>query len=231
MFDDLPSDLDQLRTLRIWHALWVQRIDAKAAAIRQRQAEEEYGRRNRPAPPEWIVELGIGAGRPPLQVHAGDCHMAGKRHRPVDRDEARRLLTQGLKACIHCQPDVLLHIIDLSRAAGPRPRTPTRSGRATPGLPSGARCLSGAGCRPRPTGAPKPVLGGVTLEQAPPKGCRGFRPEAATPRALGACRPTRSALPHQQMHQCHHPDAHQEGGAEGGMLEGDVYGAASDECE
>lgn len=141
MFDDLPSDLDQLRTLRIWHALWVQRIDAKAAAIRQRQAEEEYGRRNRPAPPEWIVELGIGAGRPPLQVHAGDCHMAGKRHRPVDRDEARRLLTQGLKACIHCQPDVLLRIIDLSRAAAPRSRTPTRSGRATPGPSSSARCL------------------------------------------------------------------------------------------
>ncbi|MCX4625125.1 DUF6233 domain-containing protein [Streptomyces albogriseolus] len=25
-------------------------------------------------------------------MHTGDCHMAGKRHRPVDRDEARRLL-------------------------------------------------------------------------------------------------------------------------------------------
>ncbi|OWA00996.1 hypothetical protein B9W62_35770 [Streptomyces sp. CS113] len=97
MFDDLPSDLDQLRTLRIWHALWVQRVDAKAAAIRQRQTEEEHGRPNRPTPPEWIVELGIGAGRPPLQVPAGDCHMAGKRHRPVDRDEARRLLAEGLK--------------------------------------------------------------------------------------------------------------------------------------
>ncbi|MFL9658696.1 DUF6233 domain-containing protein [Streptomyces sp. PB17] len=117
MFDDLPSDLDQLRTLRIWHALWVQRIDAKAAAIRQRQAEEEHGRRNRPAPPEWIVELGIGAGRPPLQVHVGDCHMAGKRCRPVDRDEARRLLAEGLKPCTHCSPDVQLHIIDLSRGA------------------------------------------------------------------------------------------------------------------
>ncbi|MGX1025527.1 hypothetical protein RKD37_000036 [Streptomyces ambofaciens] len=89
MFDDLPSDLDQLRTLRIWHALWVQRIDAKAAAIRQRQAEEEYGRRNRPAPPEWIVELGIGAGRPPLQVHAGDCHMAGKCDRALDLSNER----------------------------------------------------------------------------------------------------------------------------------------------
>ncbi|MFJ3363509.1 DUF6233 domain-containing protein [Streptomyces anthocyanicus] len=137
MFDDLPSDLAQLRTLRIWHALWVQRIDAKAAAIQQRQAEEEYGRRNKPTPPEWIVELGIGTGRPPLQVHAGDCHMAGRRHRPVDRDEARRLLTQGLKACIHCQPDVLLHIIDLSHGAASAQgtRNPLPAGSASLRMP------------------------------------------------------------------------------------------------
>ncbi|MEV3958423.1 DUF6233 domain-containing protein [Streptomyces albogriseolus] len=40
--------------------------------------------------------------------------MAGKRHRPVDRDEARRLLATGLKACGHCRPDSLLGITDLS---------------------------------------------------------------------------------------------------------------------
>lgn len=118
MFDDLPPDLDRLQTLRIWHAMWVQRIDNKIAAIRQRQAEEEHGRRHRPTPADWIVELGIGARRPPLQVHAGDCSMAGKRHRPVDRDEARRLLASGLRACAHCRPDVHLHIIDLSSRAG-----------------------------------------------------------------------------------------------------------------
>jgi hypothetical protein len=47
----------------------------------KRQAEAERGRRERPLPPEWIVELGIGTGRPPVQVHAGNCHMAGKRRR------------------------------------------------------------------------------------------------------------------------------------------------------
>ncbi|MGW0817620.1 hypothetical protein ACWD00_31065 [Streptomyces viridiviolaceus] len=72
MFDDLPPDLEGLQTLRVWHVTWVQRIDAKIAAILQRQAEEEHGRTNRPRPPERIVELGIGARRPPLQVHAGD---------------------------------------------------------------------------------------------------------------------------------------------------------------
>ncbi|GGV87209.1 DUF6233 domain-containing protein [Streptomyces griseoloalbus] len=114
MFDDLPPDLERLHTLRVWHALWLQRIDTKIAALTQRQAEEEHGRRSRPAPPEWIVELGIGARRPPLQVHAGDCYMAGKRRRPVDRDEARRLIAAGLETCGHCRPDSRLGITDLS---------------------------------------------------------------------------------------------------------------------
>lgn len=58
MFDDLPPDLDRLRTLRVWHALWLERIDRKIAYLRQRQAEEECGRRNRPQPPDWIVAAG-----------------------------------------------------------------------------------------------------------------------------------------------------------------------------
>ncbi|MYR64065.1 hypothetical protein GTY54_50320, partial [Streptomyces sp. SID625] len=104
MFDDLPDDLEQLQTLRIWHALWARRIDDKIAARRQRLAEEERGRRARPAPPDWVVELGIGVGSPPAQVHTGACRMAGKRRHPVERDEARRLLAGGVTACGHCHP-------------------------------------------------------------------------------------------------------------------------------
>ncbi|MCL7427133.1 hypothetical protein [Streptomyces sp. YS415] len=79
MFDDLPPDLDRLQTLRVWHALWVDRIDARIAALRQRQAEEARGRQRRPAPPDWVAELGIGfhrdgpAGMPPLPAR----HPAG----------------------------------------------------------------------------------------------------------------------------------------------------------
>jgi hypothetical protein len=58
----------------------------------------------RPARPEWIVQLGISTGRPPVQAHAGDCYAAGNRHRPVDRDEARRLLASGLPACPAASP-------------------------------------------------------------------------------------------------------------------------------
>ncbi|MEV7738934.1 DUF6233 domain-containing protein [Streptomyces sp. NPDC088921] len=121
MFDDLPPDLERLRTLRVWHALWPNRIDAKITLLERRKAEAEHGRRARPRPPEWVVEIGIGTGKPPVQVHAGTCHMIGSRRRPVSRDEARRQLTEGLRACTHCQPDAQLQIIDLA-ARGPRAR-------------------------------------------------------------------------------------------------------------
>ncbi|MFF3378153.1 DUF6233 domain-containing protein [Streptomyces sp. NPDC002680] len=117
MFDDLPSDLDRLRTLRVWHALWLERIDHKIAYLQQRQVEEEHGRRNRPQPPDWIVELSRSTGEP-IQVHGGDCGMTGKRHRSISRDEARHLLTAGeVPACPFCHPDTQLHI-DLAALRG-----------------------------------------------------------------------------------------------------------------
>jgi hypothetical protein len=48
-FHDWPTDLDRLHTLRVWHTMWLRRIDAKMAAITQRQTEEEHRRRIRPA--------------------------------------------------------------------------------------------------------------------------------------------------------------------------------------
>ncbi|MBB4796205.1 hypothetical protein BJY54_006909 [Streptomyces nodosus] len=99
--------------MRVWHPLWVERIDRKIQAVRRRQAEEERGRRNRPEHPDWIVEPGIGADRAPVQVHAGDSYIAGKRRRAVSRNEARRLLAEGLEACTHCEPDIQLNILDL----------------------------------------------------------------------------------------------------------------------
>ncbi|EST17919.1 DUF6233 domain-containing protein [Streptomyces roseochromogenus] len=110
MFDDLPPDLERLHTLRVWHAMWLARIDGKIEQLLQRQAEQEQGRRAKPQPPEWIVELGIGVGRPPVQVHQGSCYMAGKRRRPVGREEARHLLTGGTSPCSHCRPDIGLGI-------------------------------------------------------------------------------------------------------------------------
>ncbi|MFJ2263509.1 DUF6233 domain-containing protein [Streptomyces sp. NPDC087844] len=117
MFDDLPPDLARLLTLRTWHAMWLQRIDAKIAAVREREAEQEHGRQTRLPGPEWVIELGMGAGHPPVEVHAGHCYAIGKRHKPISRDEARRLLDAGLRACGHCTPDTALDIPLYSRPA------------------------------------------------------------------------------------------------------------------
>jgi hypothetical protein len=111
MPDNLPPDLDQLTTLRTWHAMWLDRIDRRIAYVHKRQAEEERRRRNRPRTPDWVVELSRATGGP-LQVHDGACGMKGKRHRAVSRDEARRLLTtDAVPACPFCHPDTQLRII------------------------------------------------------------------------------------------------------------------------
>jgi hypothetical protein len=112
MLNDLPPDLGRLHALRVWHAMWLQRIDDKIAALQQREAERERGQRARPAEPEWIVELGIGDGRPPIEVRMGGCYAAGKRRGPVGRDEACRRAS-GVRACSHCRPDTALTILDL----------------------------------------------------------------------------------------------------------------------
>ena len=117
MFGDLPPALPRLHALRTWHAMWLKRIDLKIAAVRQREAEQEQGRAARSPQPDWVVELGIGAGRPPAELHAGHCYAIGKRRRPVSRDGARRLLAAGLRACSHCTPDTTLDVPLPSRPA------------------------------------------------------------------------------------------------------------------
>ena len=112
MSDDLPPDLERLLTLKVGHAMWLAGIDNKISDIQRREAECKHGERIRPARPEWIVQLGVGTGRPAVQVHAGDCYAAGNRRRAINRDEARRLLASGLPACPHCQPDIDLRILD-----------------------------------------------------------------------------------------------------------------------
>ncbi|MER5905063.1 DUF6233 domain-containing protein [Streptomyces mirabilis] len=105
--------------MRVWHAMWLQRIDTKIADLQKQEAEQEQGQKNRPQEPDWIVELGIGNGRPPIEVHVGGCYAAGKRRRPAPRDEARRLLTSGVRACTHCKPDAQLRILDTLRLYSP----------------------------------------------------------------------------------------------------------------
>ncbi|MET8326248.1 DUF6233 domain-containing protein [Streptomyces sp. NPDC005181] len=108
---DLPSDLPRLRTLRTWYAMWVDRIDEAIAAAEQRERERQQSERRRPPTPDWVVELSIGAGARSIEVHVGGCRAAGKRQRAVTREQTLAALADGMRACIHCRPDIELGVL------------------------------------------------------------------------------------------------------------------------
>lgn len=109
---DLPPDLDRLHTLWTWHTMWAERIGEEIKKKEAEQkAEELKTQRKAAATPDWVVELGIGQGAPPVDVHIGGCHMAGKRRRTISREQAVELINQGVNPCTHCRPDTDLGIL------------------------------------------------------------------------------------------------------------------------
>ena len=91
--------------------MWLARIDEAIAAAEQREREKRQGEERRPPTPDWIVELGIGVGRPPIEVHVGGCRMAGRRQRTISREQALAALTEGIRACVYCRPDTALGVL------------------------------------------------------------------------------------------------------------------------
>ncbi|AMW09169.1 hypothetical protein A4E84_06470 [Streptomyces qaidamensis] len=87
---DLPPDLPRLRTLETWLALTLDEVRRAIVAAERREAERQRGIEARPAPPDWLIELGLNRDAPPVQVHVGGCWNAGKRTRGIRRDEALR---------------------------------------------------------------------------------------------------------------------------------------------
>ncbi|MFD7774293.1 DUF6233 domain-containing protein [Streptomyces sp. NPDC059753] len=105
------SRLDMLRFARRIAVQQVEQIDRWIAAEERREAERQRGEQARPPAPDWLIEMGLG-GRDPVYVHVGGCHMAGKRSRGVERDQALRAVTEGIDACPHCRPDTGLGLLD-----------------------------------------------------------------------------------------------------------------------
>ncbi|MFD3549185.1 DUF6233 domain-containing protein [Streptomyces sp. NPDC058655] len=57
-----------------------------------------------PAPPDWKLEsIRTGSGPKALRVHVGDCAMSGGK--PLGREEARRMLAEGVEPCPYCNPE------------------------------------------------------------------------------------------------------------------------------
>ncbi|GGX40927.1 DUF6233 domain-containing protein [Streptomyces noursei] len=109
MSESLPPDLPRLRTLETWLQLTLDQVRQAIAIAQQREAQQQ--RAAPPPPPDWVVQLSIGAEGQPIAVHAGGCRSAGKRTRPVSRDQAMRALVEGLEACVLCRPDTELGIL------------------------------------------------------------------------------------------------------------------------
>lgn len=82
------------------------------ADAERRQREQQRSLTARPPAPDWLIEASIGKDAPPVYVHVGGCHMAGKRSKGVPREVALRALTEGIDACPHCRPDSELGHLD-----------------------------------------------------------------------------------------------------------------------
>lgn len=108
---ELPPDLPRLRTLETWHATWLKLIQAAIAEAEatQRQAAREAARAALPAA-GWKIEVQrMLADGAPWRVHRGDCTMG--KGRPCTREEARRLLADGVESCPYCRPDTALGVL------------------------------------------------------------------------------------------------------------------------
>lgn len=98
--NDLPPDLPRLRTLETWLVVSLERVRQQIAAAEQREAERQQGAKRRPPPPDWVLELGIGVGAPPSEVHAGDCYAIGRMtapHHPRASPRSARRRRPGLR--------------------------------------------------------------------------------------------------------------------------------------
>lgn len=112
MNDPVPSRLTQLRFLERVQQADLERTRRWIADEERRQTERQRGIDTRPPQPDWMIEQSLSRDVPPVYVHVGGCHMAGKRSKGVLRGAAMRALTEGVDACPHCRPDSELGFLD-----------------------------------------------------------------------------------------------------------------------
>ncbi|MFI8535387.1 DUF6233 domain-containing protein [Streptomyces aquilus] len=112
MNDQVPSRLELLLFLERVQERDLARTRRWIAQEQRREAERQRGAAARPPDPDWLIEQSIGRDAPPVYVHVGDCHMAGKRSKGVPRNVALRALGDGIDACPHCRPDSRLGVLD-----------------------------------------------------------------------------------------------------------------------
>ncbi|MFF2852726.1 DUF6233 domain-containing protein [Streptomyces sp. NPDC058001] len=112
MTDRPPSRLELLAFAERVAVLHLEQIRRWKAAEERRETERRRGEQARPTPPDWLVEMSLNPAAPPVYVHVGDCWSAGKRSRPLRREQAIRALADGVTACPQCRPDTALQVLE-----------------------------------------------------------------------------------------------------------------------
>jgi hypothetical protein len=110
--DPAPPRLDLLRFLERVQEQDLERTRRWIADEERRERERQQGEQARPAPPDWVLELGLNRDSAAVYVHEGSCWNAGKRSKGVDRSTALRALAEGVAACPHCRPDAELGYLE-----------------------------------------------------------------------------------------------------------------------
>ncbi|WP_327686391.1 DUF6233 domain-containing protein [Streptomyces sp. NBC_00467] len=80
---------------------WIKEAETRQAALAARRP---------PPPPDWVLEHS-GKDKTPMYVHAGPCNTRLRTRQVITAQEARRLITDGVRACVLCRPDTELGII------------------------------------------------------------------------------------------------------------------------
>ncbi|MFK0296950.1 DUF6233 domain-containing protein [Streptomyces sp. NPDC090442] len=108
--NDLPPDLPRLRTLETWLHMTLARVRGRIAEVERQQTVAAQT-----APPprraQWLLQTDVGASSRPVALHVGNCSAAGRRARPLTREQALHAIAEGLEACVLCRPDTELGLV------------------------------------------------------------------------------------------------------------------------
>ncbi|MFI6771153.1 DUF6233 domain-containing protein [Streptomyces sp. NPDC050355] len=107
--NELPPDLPRLKAIETYLQLQLRRVQQKVAEAEQWEASRRAAAQPR-TPPEWTLQMDIGADPRPVAVHHGECTTGGKRLQRVTRRDAIEALSVGILPCALCRPDRELQV-------------------------------------------------------------------------------------------------------------------------
>ncbi|TBO60213.1 hypothetical protein EYS09_07895 [Streptomyces kasugaensis] len=110
MNDLLPADLPRLRAIAMYLQLQLDHVGRRIAEAERWEASRKAAAR--PAsPPQWTLQMDVGAEPQPVAVHHGECRIGGgARRRRIGRRDAIEALAVGVMPCALCRPDRELQV-------------------------------------------------------------------------------------------------------------------------